>query len=78
MAPSLTAFCSTASPLGSRPYCSTGIVYWICSGMPWLAAQASVIAIALFRRSMPAVLFSDLASTSMSSRVTPSVVITDS
>jgi hypothetical protein len=36
------------------------------------------MAIALFRRSTPAVLFSDLASTSMSSLVTPSVVITDS
>ena len=78
VAPSATAFCSTASPFGSRPYCSTGIVYWICSGMPLAAAHCSVMAIAWLRRLIPAVLFSELDSTSMSSLVTPSVVITGS
>src|SRR5579863_786835 len=38
VAPSVTAFCSTDSPLASRPYCSTGSVYWICSGMLLAAA----------------------------------------
>jgi hypothetical protein len=42
VAPSATAFWSTASPFGSSPYCSTGIVYWICSGMPLAAAHCSV------------------------------------
>ena len=71
-----TAFCRTASPFGSSPYCSTGSVYWICSGIPLAAAHCSVRAMAWLRRVIPAVLFSELDSTSMSSLVTPSVVIT--
>ena len=78
VAPLAAALCSTASPFGSSPYCSTGSVYWICSGIGgfWAAAYCSVRAIAWLRRLMPAVLFSELDSTSMSSLVTPSVVIT--
>src|SRR6266511_515443 len=45
---------------------------------PWLVAQSCSSLIALFRRSMPSVRVSDRPSMSMSSRVTPYVVTTDS
>ena len=53
VAPSVTAFCSTASPLESEPGTARpGSVYWICSGMPFVPAHCSVSAMASFRRVM--------------------------
>ena len=65
-------------PLAVRPVGSTGIVYWTCSGRWCRAAHCSVSLMAWLRRLMPAVLVSELASTSMSSLVTWYVEITDS
>ena len=69
-APFATAFFRTCSAFASSPAGSTGSVYSTRSGQPACRAHASTSAIALFRRSMPALLSSELTSTSMSSLVT--------
>ena len=69
--PLATAFWSTASPLAPSPLADVGRVYCTWTVRPFPAAHVWSIAIALLRRSMPAVRVRDLPSMSMSIRVTP-------